>query len=75
MPRISGVELGQSRGWYPLQHLLREDPQQLPPDIERLENSSEEIEMNEPDPIDTDNLFVSPVIVISLSDEVLLKLA
>lgn len=37
MARISGVELGEYRGGYALQHLLREDTQQLPADVERLE--------------------------------------
>jgi hypothetical protein len=36
--RISGVEFRQDGGGNPFQHLLGEDSQQLPPDIQGLEN-------------------------------------
>ncbi len=36
--RVPRVELGQSRGRNSLQHLLGEDPEELPADVERLEH-------------------------------------
>lgn len=38
MARIPRIEFGQRRRWYTLEHLLREDAEQLPTDIERLEH-------------------------------------
>lgn len=38
MPGISWVELCQCAGGNPLQHLFGEDPEQLPTDIQRLED-------------------------------------
>jgi len=39
MPGISGIKLGQGGGRNPLQHFLGEDPQQLPSNVKRLEDS------------------------------------
>uniref|UniRef100_A0A182QVN8 Uncharacterized protein n=1 Tax=Anopheles farauti TaxID=69004 RepID=A0A182QVN8_9DIPT len=38
--RVARVELGQDRGRDTLEHLLREDTQQLPADVERLEHGT-----------------------------------
>jgi len=38
VPGVPGVELSQDGGRNPLQHLLGEDPEQLPPDVEGLED-------------------------------------
>lgn len=40
VPRVPRVELCKGGGWDPLQHLLGEDPQKLPANVQRLENSS-----------------------------------
>jgi hypothetical protein len=40
MARISWVELGQDGGWDTFQHLFREDTQQLPSDVQGLENGA-----------------------------------
>ena len=37
MPRVSRVKLGERAGRDPFEHLLRKDPKELPPDVERLE--------------------------------------
>lgn len=37
MTWISWIELGQDRSWNSLEHLFREDTQQLPSDVQRLE--------------------------------------
>ena len=37
MPRIPRVKLGEGAGRDPLEHLLRKDPKELPPDVEGLE--------------------------------------
>lgn len=38
--RISRVELGQNRSWNSLKHLFREDTQQLPTDVQGLEDGT-----------------------------------
>jgi hypothetical protein len=38
--RVTGVKLCQDRSWDPLQHLLGEDPEQLPADVKRLKDST-----------------------------------
>jgi len=40
MTRVTWVELCQDRSWDPLQHLLGEDPEQLPADVKRLKDST-----------------------------------
>lgn len=40
MPGISGVELGQGAGRDPLQHLLGEDPEQLPANVQGFEDGT-----------------------------------
>ena len=40
MPRVPGVELRQSGSGDPLQHFFGEDSQQLPADVQRLENGA-----------------------------------
>jgi hypothetical protein len=41
MTRVTGIEFSQDRRGDSLQHLLREDSQQLPANVQRLEHSPE----------------------------------